>query len=335
MPQSWQAIRALLLAPLLLCGLLVIGCTKDSDQDARSPTSENEGPIRVVTTTGMIGDLVRAVGGEAVTVDNLIGEGVDPHLYKPTRDDITRLLNAQIIFFNGLHLEGRMGDVLKRTGRDRPTIAVAETIPSTDLLHPDGMTGYPDPHLWLSPLLWARCGTAVVSGLTKLNPEEGPTFESNHEKLIDECDRLEKMGRSAIASIPAKSRVLITSHDAFSYFGRAFDIEVMAIQGISTESEAGLADLEALVDLVVRRRIPAVFVESSVPRRSIEALIEGAAAQGHEVIIGGELFSDSMGPKNTPEGTWSGMLTHDIETVTRGLGGDLRPERKTEIEPSK
>jgi manganese/zinc/iron transport system substrate-binding protein len=311
------------------------GCTKDPDQDARSQTIKNEGPIRVVTTTGMIGDLVRSIGGEAVTVHNLIGEGVDPHLYKPTRDDIAALLGAQIIFFNGLHLEGRMGDVLERTGRDRPTIAVAETIPSTDLLHPDGMTGYPDPHLWLSPLLWARCGTAVVSGLTQLNTEEGPTFESNHQKLIEECDRLEKMGRSAIASIPVKSRVLITSHDAFSYFGRAFDIEVMAIQGISTESEAGLADLEALVDLVVRRRIPAVFVESSVPRRSIEALIEGAAAQGHEVVIGGELFSDSMGPKNTPEGTWSGMLTHDIKTVTKGLGGDLNPESSTNIEPMK
>ena len=316
---------------LILLTLCLQSCGASKEQSEREPTADGTRPIQVVTTTGMIADLVRSIGGDAVQVHSLIGVGIDPHLYKPTRDDVTALLGAQIIFFNGHHLEGRMGEVLEKAGKDRPTIAVAESIPADELLYPDGVDEYPDPHLWLSPRLWAECSTAVLDGLTSLRETDAPIFKSNHEKLLVECTRLEAFGRSAIASIPVESRVLITSHDAFSYFGRAFDIEVRAIQGISTESEAGLADLEALVNMVVERNIPAVFIESSVPRRSIEALIEGAAAQGHTVVIGGELYSDSMGPKGTSEGTWFGMVTHDIETVATGLGGSLESESSPEI----
>ena len=313
-----------LLSTLVVCAMATtIGCTRTPDQAAGTNESDTIGTIQVVTTTGMIGDLVRTIGGDEVEVHNLIGEGVDPHLYKPTRDDVAALLEADIVFYNGLHLEGRMGDVLSRAGEDRPTIAVAETIPSGELLNPDDADDHPDPHVWLSPRLWARCAQPVVTGLTELRPEQGPSFESNYQTLLAKAAELDASGMTAIASIPEQSRLLITSHDAFSYFGRAFDLEVLAIQGITTESEAGLADLEALVDTVVRRRIPAVFVESSVPRRSIEALIEGAAAQGHTVVIGGELFSDSMGPEGTPEGTWTGMMEHDIRTVTTGLGGRM------------
>jgi len=310
------------LMSLLLVGANLIGCTRSPEDDATGTRPNNTEQITVVTTTGMIADLVRAIGGDSVKVRSLVGVGVDPHLYKPTRDDIAALLEAQIIFYNGHHLEGRMGEVLERAGKDRPVIAITESIPTVDLLHPDGLDEHPDPHLWLSPTLWGRCATPVVDELTRLKAADGPVFKANQARFIEQCATIERSGREAIATIPAESRLLITSHDAFSYFGRAFDIKVMAIQGITTESEAGLADLEALVALVVKRRIPAVFVESSVPRRSIEALVEGAAAQGQDVMIGGELFSDSMGPEGTPEGTWFGMIVHDIETVTRGLGGD-------------
>lgn len=334
MPSKKRHASIALTPLLILLSLCMHGCGGSKEQTEQERADEGTRPIQVVTTTGMIADLVRSIGGDAVRVHSLIGVGVDPHLYKPTRDDIAALLAAQIIFFNGHHLEGRMGEVLERAGTDRPSIAIAETIPSDELLYPDGTGEHPDPHLWLSPRLWGACSNAVLKGLTSLRERDGLMFKSNHERLLEQCGELERFGRRSIASIPTESRVLITSHDAFSYFGRAFDIEVQAIQGITTESEAGLADLEALVRLVVERNVPAVFIESSVPRRSIEALIEGAAAKGHDVVIGGELFSDSMGPKGTAEGTWVGMMMHDIETVTRGLGGGLDSEDATEsMEP--
>ena len=286
----------------------------------------------MVTTTGMIGDLLRTVGGEAVEVRNLVGEGVDPHLYKPTRDDVAALLSADLVVYNGLHLEGRMGDVLERAGADRPTIAVAESIPADRLLSSEEDGGHADPHVWLDPGLWVVCGDRVRDALVDLRPERAALFERNLESLRDTANRLDALGHDSIGSIPPESRILITSHDAFNYFGRAFDLEVLGVQGISTESEAGLADLEALVDLVVERRVPAVFVESSVPRRSVEALVEGARARGHSVVIGGELFSDSMGPAGSSADTWAGMVRHDIETVTRALGGTPSEPRPTDPE---
>ena len=308
---------------LIICILLMQSCRQDSESADRSEGSGEATPVKVVTTTGMIADLVRSIGGDAVSVRSLMGVGVDPHLYKPTRDDITEILASQIVFFNGHHLEGRMGEILERAGEDRPTIAIAESVPTDDLLFPDGVDHHPDPHLWLSPRLWGMCSKSILDELIEIRPESAERFRTNHQKLLAECREMESYGREAIGTIPQESRLLITSHDAFSYFGRAFDIEVRAIQGISTESEAGLSDLEALVTLVVTRDVRAVFIESSVPRRSIEALIEGAAAKGHDVIIGGELYSDSMGPAGTPEGTWKGMVMHDIRTVTSGLGGSL------------
>ncbi|MAB29782.1 MAG: manganese transporter [Planctomycetaceae bacterium] len=324
-------LAAFLTMPILMVMTLCLqSCGSSKGQNEQSQADGGTPPLEVVTTTGMIADLVRSIGGEAVRVQSLIGVGVDPHLYKPTRDDVAALLGAQIIFFNGHHLEGRMGEVMRRAGEDRPTIAITETIASNELLYPDGVDDHPDPHLWLSPRLWGACSEAVLEGLTSLRESDAEMFKANHDKLLEKCDQLERSGRSAIASIPSETRVLITSHDAFSYFGRAFDIEVQAIQGITTESEAGLADLEALVTLVVERNIPAVFIESSVPRRSIQALIEGAAAKGHDVVIGGELFSDSMGPEGSPEGTWVGMVMHDIQTVTKGLGGTVDAEAAVE-----
>jgi manganese/zinc/iron transport system substrate-binding protein len=273
----------------------------------------------------MIADLARVIGGDRVEVTNLIGEGVDPHLYKPTRDDVAALLEADIIFYNGLHLEGRMGDVLARAGANHPTIAVTERIPEDRLIHPDDDQGHADPHVWLAPEIWALCGNTVCNALAEMRPGDRAEFQANLETFQAGAAELNALGTSAIGSIPPERRLLITSHDAFNYFGRAFDIEVVGVQGISTDSEAGLADLEALVELVVQRQVPAVFVESSVPRRSIEALVEGAAARGHEVTIGGELFSDSMGPAGTPEGTWKGMVHHDIQMVTESLGGTFPP----------
>ena len=311
----------------ITCLAFAICCAGCSREPGETVDSSDEMRTRVVTTTGMIADLARAIGGDRVNVTNLIGEGVDPHLYKPTRDDVAALLDADIIFYNGLHLEGRMGDVLARAGADRPTIAVTERLPEERLIHPndDQDQDHADPHVWLAPELWALCGNTVCNALAEMRPQDRAEFQANLETFQAGAAELDALGTSAIGSIPRESRLLVTSHDAFNYFGRAFDIEVVGVQGISTDSEAGLADLEALVELVVQRRVPAVFVESSVPRRSIEALVEGAAARGHVVTIGGELFSDSMGPAGTPEGTWKGMVHHDIQVVTESLGGTFPP----------
>ena len=307
---------ALLLS--LLIGLVPTGCGPAPE----TPKTSSEERITVVATTGMIADMVRSIGGDSVAVTTLVGEGVDPHLYQPTRDDVATLLDSDLIFYNGLFLEGRMGDVLDQAGKDRPVVAVAEVIDTTQLIHPEEEE-HVDPHVWLSPDRWASCGEAVRATLAGHAPEQAETFQSNFEAWTARTGELTELGVRSIGSIPPDARVLVTSHDAFNYFGQAFDIEVVAVQGISTESEAGLADIEALVDLIVERKVPAVFVESSVPRRSIEALVEGAAARGHDVVIGGELYSDSMGPAGTPEGTWEGMVRHDIVTVTKALGGTV------------
>jgi manganese/zinc/iron transport system substrate-binding protein len=315
--------RLLAFIGLLLTLSLCQACsrTPESSSDANRPVETSR--IRVVTTTGMIADMVRSIGGDDVEVTNLIGVGIDPHLYKPTRDDVASLLAADMIFYNGLHLEGRMGDVLERAGSDRPTIAVTDGLTPDQLLDGEDETGHEDPHVWLAPVLWAQCGTRVLDALCEKAPDRADRFNASFNAWTTQAESLEAFGRNAIGSIPVEKRLLITSHDAFNYFGRTFDIEVVGVQGISTESEAGLADLEALVQLVVDRKVPAVFVESSVPRRSIQALIEGAAARGHDVVVGGELFSDSMGPAGTPEGTWHGMVDHDIRVVTEALGGTL------------
>jgi len=315
--------RALSISGMIaLSGFLLNGC--DSGTPSASSTEETAPErIKIVATTGMIADMARSIGGDLVEVTTLVGVGVDPHLYKPTRDDVARLLSADLVLYNGLHLEGQMEDVLERAGADRPTVAVTAELPKALLIEPGDGEEHEDPHVWLSPEYWGLCGVSVRQALSDLAPEHNLVFNTNFQDWFDTAEELRAYGAAAIGSIPSDSRLLITSHDAFGYFGRAFDLEVMAIQGISTESEAGLADLEEMVALVVERRIPTVFIESSVPRRSIEALIEGAAARGQEVTIGGELYSDSMGPAGSDTGTWRGMIIHDITTITTALGGTL------------
>ena len=309
-------------APLaLLFGILASVAASTSCEKKPTKPPESSDQLAVVTTTGMVADLVRSIGGEHVQVRNLIGEGIDPHLYKPTRDDIAELLNADIVFYNGLLLEGKMAQVLEKTAATKPVIAIAEQIPAELLIYPEDSGDHPDPHVWLDPELWAQCSNPVVEALTQAQPKNAEHFLDNQTTFVAKAASLADYGRQSIGSIPPNVRLLITSHDAFNYFGRAFDIEVLGVQGITTESEAGLAEIEQLVAILVERKIPAVFVESSVPARSVEALVEGANAQGVEVVIGGELFTDAMGPSGTFQGTWPGMIDHDVTTVTRALGG--------------
>lgn len=274
-----------------------------------------------LATTGMVADLVRGVAGEAVTVETLIGEGVDPHLFRPTRNDVARLLRADAVFYTGHRLEGRMSEVLERAAaQGRPVLAVAETLPRDRLRPNEDFPDAADPHVWMDPTLWADCAPAVAVTLARLRP--GEDFRRGVEQTRLRFARLDTYAREVLAPIPASSRVLLTAHDAFSYFGARYELEVESIQGLSTEAEASLANIEAMVTLIVQRRIPAVFAESSVPDRAVRALIEGAGARGQRLAMGGVLYSDSMGRPGTYTGTYEGMMDHNITTIARALGGN-------------
>jgi manganese/zinc/iron transport system substrate-binding protein len=299
------------------------GCS--SDPSARN-ADPGDSAIHVIATVAMVGDLVRQVGGDRILVTTLMGSGVDPHLYKPIRDDFRLLQSADVIFAVGLMLEGRLHETLGRLSENREVLALGDRLPPESLLGGDG-TGtetepaHPDPHIWMDIALWSQVLPAIAELLTKKMPECQTEFQRRAETVATELQGLHEYGRTVIGSIPESSRVLITSHDAFHYFGRAYGLQVLGVQGLSTESEAGLLRVNELVDLLVSRQVAAVFVETSVPRKSIEALIEGAASRGHRVRIGGSLYSDAMGAAGTWEGTYAGMLDHNLTVVARALGG--------------
>ena len=309
---------------ILFLAFFLTGCAPEPNSQAAADGSANH-PLNVVATVGMVADIVENVGGPHVEVTQLLGAGVDPHLYKPTRDDVQAMMSSDAIFYAGLMLEGKMADSLVKVARNKPVFAVTELIEETSLLEPEDAPGHYDPHVWMDASAWALAVDAVREALADLLPEYADEFELSATAYRDALLSLHEYGKTSIATIPEKHRILITSHDAFNYFGRAYGIEVYGVQGISTESEAGLQRINMLVDLLVERKVPSVFVESSVPRKSVEALLRGAEARGHTVKIGGELFSDAMGPAGTYAGTYIGMIDHNITVVTRSLGGDAPP----------
>ena len=304
--------RWLPLLPLLIATLL-------SPYAARAA----EVPFSVVTTTSQVADLVRTVAGDRASVMGLMGEGVDPHTYKLTRSDVAKLAVADIVFYSGLLLEGKITDALTRMGGSgKPVHGVAEQLDPARLLTPPGFDGNADPHVWMDVSLWTAALNVVRDRLIEFDSAGAERYRANAADYAGKLARLDAYAREALASIPEQSRVLVTAHDAFNYLGRAYGLEVRGIQGISTESEAGLREIEGLVDLLVTRKIGAVFIETSVSERNIRALIDGAAARGHQVKIGGSLYSDAMGAPGTYEGTYVGMIDHNVTTIAHALGGN-------------
>ena len=285
-----------------------------------------EDRLSVVATTGMIADTARVIGGDHVDVRALMGPGVDPHAYRQTRTDIVAMTRADLVLWHGLYLEAQMEDFFADLAENRTVVAVGEAVPEDQRLAHEDYEGRFDPHVWMDPKLWSNVVTGVRDAMTDAAPEHADLFAANAEAHLNDLQRLEAYSADAIATVPETSRVLVTAHDAFRYFGSAYGFEVLGIQGISTESEAGLSRISDLVDLLVQRQIGAVFVESSVSDRNIRALIEGAAAQGHTVMVGGELYSDAMGAEGSYEGTWLGMIDHNITTIASALGGTV-PQR--------
>lgn len=282
--------------------------------------------MHVVATTGMIADAAREVGGDLVDVSALMGPGIDPHAYRQTRSDIVATANADLVLWHGLYLEAQMETFLLDLAETRPVVALAEQLPRNLLISHDDYADRHDPHVWMNPNLWSRVVLEVRDALTEVHPEGADMFRANADAYLEELDALAQYTQQVLGTVPAESRVLLSAHDAFNYFGSAYGFEVMGIQGISTESEAGLQRISELVDMLVDRDIRAVFVESSVSDRNIRALIEGAAARGHDVVIGGELFSDAMGEDGTYEGTYIGMIDHNATVIAAALGGEA-PDR--------
>ena len=284
-------------------------------------------PYRVTTTVGMVTDIVRQVVGDKAVITGIVGAGVDPHLYKATRNDVAALMEADIVFYSGLMLEGKMADALFRVGHSgKPVHAVTEELDEQYLLEPKEMAGHHDPHVWMDASAWARSVEVVARSLAAFDPPNAAFYRENARQYVQQLERLHAYAKKTLASVPEPQRVLITAHDAFNYFGRAYGLNVMGIQGLSTESEAGLEDINRLVDFLVDNEIGAVFVETSVADKNLRALIEGARARGHNVRIGGELFSDAMGAAGTYEGTYIGMIDHNVTTIVRALGGEA-PQR--------
>jgi len=319
-----RALLRLALAALgAALGAALAGCGPGEASRGDAGGAAPDGPINAVATTGMIADAVRAVAGERAGVVQLIGSGVDPHLYAPTRSDARQLLEADIVFYNGLLLEGKMADALIRAAAaNRRVHAVTELLDEQYLLEPEAFEGHYDPHVWMDPTAWTRAVGVVRDRLIELDPQGADAYERNAAAYQADLERLDAYARGVLATVPEGRRVLVTAHDAFNYFGRRYGFEVVGIQGLSTESEAGVRDIERLVDLLVDRSIAAVFVESTVSERNVRALVDGAAARGHEVSIGGELFSDAMGPTGTYEGTYVGMIDHNVTSIARALRGE-------------
>jgi manganese/zinc/iron transport system substrate-binding protein len=279
-------------------------------------------PLQITATTGMIADAARQIGGQYAVVKGLMGPGVDPHAYRQTRTDILALARADLVLWHGLYLEAQMEGFFRDFGQDRFVLAAAEAVPRDLLIPHDDYENKFDPHVWMAPERWVYVVRAIRDAMINREPEFTAAFTANAEKHLTDIATLSTYAKQALATVPENQRVLVTAHDAFNYFGDAYSFEVVGIQGISTESEAGLNRVAELVNLLVSRQVRAVFVESSVSDRNIRALIEGAAAKGHEVAIGGELFSDAMGEPGNYEGTYLGMIDHNVTTIARALGGE-------------
>ena len=314
-------LRSLALAAL---SLTVIAWLGPSHAQPTAPDSE---PITVVATVGMVADVVREVGGPCVQVTTLMGPGIDPHLYRASARDVDRLSAAELIVYNGFNLEGQLGDVLGRLGQRIPTLPLAERIAAglrddERLLEgEDEYAGRTDPHLWGAADLWARGAPIVVAVLSELRPECAERFEERGQAFVVELDALHAWARASVATVPEGFRTLVSSHDAFEYFGDAYGFSVAGIEGISTESEASIADIRDTAALVLETGVPAIFIETTISPRTIEAVQAAVRDRGGEVVIGGALFGDAMGDHDTPEGTYIGMMRHNVITVVSALGG--------------
>ncbi|PTM00687.1 MAG: manganese transporter [Bacteroidetes bacterium] len=296
---------------LLIVITLVFSC--------KNETKDN-GKLNVVTTTSMITDLVKNIAGDSINIQGLMGSGVDPHLYKASEGDVSKLVNADIIFYNGLHLEGKLVEVFEKMGSATKTpIALADQLDENTLIGSDYFASNYDPHVWFDIDYFKQFAENVAHVLSDKSPKNASIFEENKTKYISQLDELQDKVKSIIETLPQEKRILVTAHDAFNYFGKAYGFEVVGLQGLSTATEAGVQDVQKLAAFIIEKKIKAIFVESSVPKRTIEALKAAVNSKGHDVEIGGTLYSDALGNAGTIEGTYIGMFEYNVNTIVNAL----------------
>jgi len=299
---------------LFVAVFFVVGCNGNENVGE----ADSDKPL-IVATTGQVADAVKNIGGEHVEVKSLMGPGVDPHLYKATQGDIQLLEDADMIFYNGLELEGKMSEIFEKMKKDKVVVAIGEALPEDQLLEDPNYPGQFDPHIWFDIQLWKLATEEITKTLVseiKTNEED---FQNNEAAYFKELDSLKEWTQERMSEIPESQRVLVTAHDAFNYFGNSNGLEVRGLQGLSTESEYGIKDIQNVVDFLVDQNIKAVFIESSVSDKAMNSVIEGAKEKGHSIKIGGELYSDAMGPEGTEEGTYIGMYKHNVNTIVDSL----------------
>lgn len=299
---------------ILGLSLMLVACGSDEASDT---SAEKEG--NVVATTGQIADAVKVISGDKLSVTFLMGPGVDPHLYKATQSDMEKLDDAEVIFYNGLNLEGQLVEIFEKMSKEKTVFAAAEVLDESNLLEDELDTTAHDPHVWFDIELWKEVVDKIGDILVAEYPEHKEEFEKNEKAYIAELDELADFAKERVTEVPAEQRILVTAHDAFNYFGESLGFEVSGLQGLSTETEYGVKDVENMVNYLVENNIKAIFVESSVSEKAMQAVIDGAKEKGHEVVIGGELFSDAMGAEGTEEGTYIGMYEHNVNSIVDAL----------------
>ncbi|SCY30950.1 manganese/zinc/iron transport system substrate-binding protein [Nonlabens sp. Hel1_33_55] len=296
---------------LIIITLILVSCGGPKASD---------GKLQVVTTTTMITDMVKNIGGDKIDVQGLMGSGVDPHLYKASEGDVSKLFNADLIIYNGLHLEGKLVEVFeKMNAQGKNTLAISDALDKSTLIGSEYFASSYDPHIWFDVDYWKSMTIYITQQLSDLDPENAETYKANNDAYLATIDQLENDLKATIEQLPAEKRILVTAHDAFNYFGRKFGFEVVGLQGLSTATEAGVQDVQRITQFIIDNQVKAVFIESSVPRRTVEALQAAVRAQSQEVQIGGELYSDALGSAGTPEGTYVGMYRHNVETIVNAL----------------
>ena len=296
---------------VLLIVTTLVSCKDDKPKN---------GKFSIVTTTSMITDLVKNIGGDKVNVEGLMGAGVDPHLYKASEGDVSKFSNADMIIYNGLHLEGKLVEVFENMQRQNiNTVAISDALNKKDLISSTHFASNYDPHIWFNVTNWEQITSYVASELSKAMPEHAAVFKANADNYLQKLKTLKEELNAEIATLPENQRRLVTAHDAFSYFGKEFKFDVVGLQGLSTATEAGVQDVQKTAAYIIEHKVKAVFIESSVPKRTVEALKAAVNSKNHEVVIGGTLFSDALGNLETPEGTYIGMFKFNVHTIVTSL----------------
>lgn len=299
---------------VILLALVLYSCKKEIQTDVK------DRKLKVVATTSQVADLIKEIAGDAIVLEGLMGAGVYPHLYKASEGDVTKFYNADAIFYSGLHLEGKLEDVFeKMRHQGKVTVAVSDAISKSDLISSADFASSYDPHFWFSILQWKNAATYVGNELSKLDAKNAEVYAKNVQSYIEKLTQLELKNIVQLEVLPVEKRILVTAHDAFAYFGKTYDFEVVSLQGLSTATEAGVQDVQRLSDFIIKHNIKAIFIESSVPVRTVEALQAAVRAKNHEVVIGGTLFSDALGNPNSKEGTYIGMYNYNMKTIIKAL----------------